>query len=282
MACKVDSAFLKRTLENPAENGEEMLNQGKLKYAMLKDELSMCTTKKFYGTSGHAAYPLVVTTVGDLDDDTKNFLKQIYGCPTATDFLHCTSKETKDATAKDAASNSKFKTVTNALPEFRCQGVALGQAFASHLSGDTVATVLVGGMATVMNGAFEIFAGDEVQWYFGFEQDAFYQESNTDYRQGQRRTTQDPNERMPLHVSKKMRYNDARLMGSQPGLGNTKGFKNPESVFRIKSYQPYIIDIGGTKIATTHYGDKIRVFAKAMSSARPFDQVDIMICTQAS
>jgi hypothetical protein len=87
---------------------------------------------------------------------------------------------------------------------------------------------------------------------------------------------------MPMHIAKKMRYNDARLMGSQAGLGNTKGFKNSESVFRIKSYQPFIIDIAGTKIATTHYGDKIRVFAKAMSSARPWDQVDLMLCTQST
>ena len=87
---------------------------------------------------------------------------------------------------------------------------------------------------------------------------------------------------MPMHIAKKMRYNDARLMGSQAGLGNTKGFKNSESVFRIKSYQPCIIDIAGTKIATTHYGDKIRVFAKAMSSARPWDQVDIMLSTQST
>ena len=160
MACKVDTAFLKRTLENPAENGEEMLNQGKFKYAMLKDELSMCTTKRMYGTSGHAAYPLVVTTVGDLDDQTKTFLKMIYGSSTATEFLNITNSKFREDYGKTKAISSKiYKNVANALPEFRCQGVALGQAFASHLSGDTVATVLVGGMATVMNGAFEIFAG---------------------------------------------------------------------------------------------------------------------------
>lgn len=282
MACKLDGAFLKRTLENPTENGEERLNQGKLKYAMLKDELAMNTTKRFFGTSGHAAYPLVVTTVGDIDDETKNFLKMIYSSATATDFLLSTSVKNKDTYGKDHASDSKvYKNVTNNLPEFRVQGIALGQAFASHLSGDTVATVLVGGMATVMNGAFEVFAGDEIQWYFDFEQDMYYLESNSDYRQGQRRTEQG-NDRMPMHIAKKMRYNDARLMGSQPGLGNTKGFKNSQSIFRIKSYQPFIVDIAGTKIATTHYGDKIRVFAKAMSSARPFDMVDILLCTQST
>ena len=53
----------------------------------------------------------------------------------------------------------RFTNITDALPEFRCQGVALGQAFASPLTGDAVATVLVGGMMTVMNGHFEMFAG---------------------------------------------------------------------------------------------------------------------------
>jgi hypothetical protein len=59
-------------------------------------------------------------------------------------------------------------TQIKSLPEFRCQGVALGQAWASYLSGDTVASVLVGGMMTVLNGHFAMHTGDEVQWYFDF------------------------------------------------------------------------------------------------------------------
>lgn len=119
-----------------------------------------------------------------------------------------------------------------------------------------------------------------MQWYFDFEQDQFSLESNNEYRQGQR--MQDANGGvLDQHTKKKMRYNDYRLMGSQPGIGNTKGAKSSESIFRIKSYQPYVLDYAGVKIAVTHYGDRTRVFAKAMSSARPFDHVDIMLCTQA-
>ena len=64
-----------------------------------------------------------------------------------------------DIPAAPAADKKGFEVVAAAMPEFRCQGVALGQAFSSHLTGDTVATVLVGGMMTVMNGHFEMFAG---------------------------------------------------------------------------------------------------------------------------
>ena len=37
------------------------------------------------------------------------------------------------------------------------------------MSGDTVASVLVAGMMTVLNGHFTMHTGDEVQWYFDFE-----------------------------------------------------------------------------------------------------------------
>ena len=40
------------------------------------------------------------------------------------------------------------------MPFFTAQGYALGTAWASQQTGDTVASVLIGGMQTVMNGAF--------------------------------------------------------------------------------------------------------------------------------
>ena len=59
-----------------------------------------------------------------------------------------------------------------ATPDFRLQGVALGQAWASHMSGDTVASVMVGGVQTVQNGAFPMQTGDLIQWNFDFEESA--------------------------------------------------------------------------------------------------------------
>jgi hypothetical protein len=64
-----------------------------------------------------------------------------------------------------------------------------------------------------------------------------------------------------MPVSKKMRFNEHRLMGSQPGIGVTGGLKSSGSIFRIKSYHPVGVRVSGKRIVTTHYGDKIRVFA---------------------
>jgi hypothetical protein len=52
------------------------------------------------------------------------------------------------------------------------------------MSGDTVASVLVGGMMTVLNGHFTMHTGDEVQWYFDFEADMFQHGSTLDTPNG--------------------------------------------------------------------------------------------------
>jgi hypothetical protein len=49
-----------------------------------------------------------------------------------------------------------------------------------------------------------------------------------------------------------------------------------QSVFRIKPYRLYK-DNGVYK---DHYGDKIRVFAKCIGGAKPYEMVDIMLMTQ--
>ena len=89
--------------------------------------------------------------------------------------------------------------------------------------------------------------------------------------------------------AKRMKHSEHRLMGSEPGIGNSHGMKNSGSIFRIKTYYPLLTAVPGadaaaapTTFVTTHYGDKIRVFAKCMIGGRPGDHVDIMILTQSS
>jgi hypothetical protein len=162
MACKVDGRFLKLTIRNAADDGERVLHSNKNAFSMQKDEIVMNTTKKFHASSSASAYPLVVTTLGERIPELENYLLLVYGSNTGTKFRDNSGKDERkkilDAMT-DASDKQRFTNVTDALPEFRCQGVALGQAFASPLTGDTVATVLVGGMMTVMNGHFEMFAG---------------------------------------------------------------------------------------------------------------------------
>jgi hypothetical protein len=165
MACKVDTKFFRCALGLGGEFADNILHQNKMKYVMQKDEIVMNTTKKFLSVPGSQAYPLVTTTLGDFNEGLMpKFLLWLYSSDSADIFIKRSSKTCleRDALMQAGAAEGQwpiFQTRLHYLPEFRCQGVALGQAFASHISGDTVATVLVGGMVTVMNGHFEMFAG---------------------------------------------------------------------------------------------------------------------------
>ena len=78
-----------------------------------------------------------------------------------------------------ASKASKVGMQLKNMPFFTAQGYSLGIAYASALTGDTVASVLIGGMCTVMNGGFECKAGQMLQWYFDFERRCFYDENET-------------------------------------------------------------------------------------------------------
>jgi hypothetical protein len=170
--------------------------------------------------------------------------------------------------------NMQIKT----LPEFRCQGVALGQAWASYLSGDTVASVLVGGMMTVLNGHFPMHTGDEVQWYFDFEQDLFECGKISGLGAGFRKFPANT-EKNKNQTSKKDVYMDQKLYGGNNGIGRSNGLKQTDKIVRVKSYRMHLEN---NIFMSDHYGDKSRVFAKCISGGRPFDAVDIMIMTQSS
>jgi len=302
MACKVDTRLLSCWLQNPEGDAINVMHSEKMKWCMHKDEVVLNTSKNNTDIAVKA-YPMVITTVGDMKPAVKTFLKSLYGKSNASDFhtlydsKTSTSANDVDAVKKAAGYDLNYAVGTPqnppddvwnpikqqilSLPDFRCQGIALGQAWASYLSGDTVASVLVGGMVTVQNGHFTMHTGDLVQWYFDFEQDKFdHSNRNTN---GRRVRAPDLGGRN----GKRERYMDERLYGSQPTLGKGS-YKNSKSVVRIKSYHMHTVntEVVGPPAATRecfvqdHWGDKIRVFAKCISGGRPFDMVDIMLMTQ--
>ena len=57
--------------------------------------------------------------------------------------------------------------------EFYVVGVSLGTAWAHPSSGDTVASVMIGGLRTVQNGAFPVHTNDLICIYFDDERDLF-------------------------------------------------------------------------------------------------------------
>lgn len=52
-------------------------------------------------------------------------------------------------------------------------GIALGTAWAHPSTGDTVASVMIGGLRTVQNGAFPVHTNDLLCIYFDDERDFF-------------------------------------------------------------------------------------------------------------
>lgn len=289
MACKVDSRLLGCWTTNITSDPTSYLHTNKMKWCMHKDEIVLNTTKKKNNEDSSAkAYPMVVTTVGEMHAYTKTYIASLYGQAIAYDFFDVWDSDDQKVTAsiKQHNAGASAEEIPRALqqirtlPEFRCQGVALGQAWASYMSGDTVASVLVGGMMTVLNGHYTMHTGDEVQWYFDFERPLF-QCGHTNPPNGFRLPTNnsdDHEKELGPKRQKRADYFDQRLYGTGGGYGKSQGVKDTSTVVRIKSYRMHSHGL----LRHDHYGDKIRVFAKCISGGRPFDMVDIMLMTQSS
>jgi len=290
MACKVDSRILQNWIDNAGNvyDKENKIHTDKMKWCMHKDEIVLNTTKKKDNSDSAAkGYPMVVTTLGDISKHTITYIQQLYAQPTISLFYKFWKCKQWDEfrtlqggvfqampTEDQEIVNMQIKT----LPEFRCQGVALGQAWASYLSGDTVASVLVGGMMTVLNGHFPMHTGDEVQWYFDFEQDLFECGKTSGLGAGFRKLARNT-EKTKNQTLKKDVYMDQKLYGGNNGIGRSNGLKQTDKIVRVKSYRMHLEN---NIFMSDHYGDKSRVFAKCISGGRPFDAVDIMIMTQSS
>lgn len=338
MACKVDA---KRLFEwsnsSPNDNSAQYMHAKKLMFCMHKDELVMNTTNSLVANSvqmhsAQAAYPLVVTTLAEMPDSVIQLLCILYSSQDLTEFnsrAHLlTGKSTNpslfrfnDFITKTVPEHERQRTrlILSGLPDLRCQGVALGQAFPSYMSGDSVASVLIGGMVTIVNGAWEMCPGDLVQWYLDEEEPFFWSKNTSEhnhfhYKIGSRKHQSsqsltnalehayDPvryaadysaaktGQRTSAAVSLREGWAD-RNMGFEHPSNNGYGSGNPlygkkdgKKVFRIKSYKPAMFVNPANTFGEVQdvYGDKIRIFAKCITGGRAFDQVDIMIMTQSS
>jgi hypothetical protein len=292
MACKMDTKLLSnwRSMADKGTEAQSCLHNSKMKWCMHKDEIVLNTTKQnpLTGNSDSSvkAYPMVITTVGDIQEVTKKFIAGIYRSSSASEFANTWASRhdfiAADVTLQGDDNRDKKKIVNEqitTLPEFRCQGVALGQAWASYLSGDTVASVLVGGMVTIQNGAFSMHTGDLLQWYFDWEQGEF---DNSNRNTNGYRIQVNPNNPEQTRDPKRKRYNDERLYATSTSLGRSSGQKSASTMVRVKSYRMCLVGLegGDDKYMFDHYGDKSRIFAKCISGGRPWDAVDIMLMTQ--
>lgn len=124
--------------------------------------------RPMYGTSmsntRKKAYPAMISTLGKMDPVVRrwialhNFLVQDYTQVNSFKAMVLQDMETSKTNYKDISSDKKahIKTMINNLLEMYPLGVALGHAWAHCHSGDTVASVMVGGLRTILNGAFQV------------------------------------------------------------------------------------------------------------------------------
>jgi hypothetical protein len=287
MACKVDSNMMAGWCSNGHDANNHM-HVHKNKYCMTRDDLVLNVNMSLNHSSTMMrranAYPAVVSTLGDMSTECKSLIKHLYhNSRTGRDFVK-EKKNIEDLGNNPNLLKNKFQNSTSNptkmqqeiknLPFFMAQGYSLGIAYASALSGDTVASVLIGGMCTVQNGAFECYAGQMIQWYFEHETDNFLQVNEKQGVQGMRLLENGNKRPYTENVNDKQRKEFHNR-----GLGTMDGKPRGGSSDRKSNMaypKPYILNADGSD----HYGDKIRIFAKCVSGARKHEMVDLMLMTQ--
>ena len=270
MPCKIDDTLLITWFEEK-NNARVALHVNKMKYAVQKDELVLNVTQKLRtNTLGTRAYPSVVSSLTEMPSYVRHALVYLYNSETAHHFLVAAQHPMfGDESTPPLASPQVIlaKTMWSDMPYFTAQGYALGTAYASAQSGDTVSTVLVGGMVTVRNGGFSCRAGEPIMWYFDFEENMFHSKRSIRAVESERvddPANADPRAKETTEQSRKRRMTDIYDTAS---VGHHKtGIALPK---------PYVLKRG-----RDHFGDKIRIFAKCINGGRPYDMIDIMLMTQ--
>lgn len=281
----------------------EELKRNKYRYCVHKDELVIGVGRAWDSTTvrrvTNAAYPRVVSNLGmicELDGQIPmKMIKHLYHyARNVKERNHIIEFFRGDKHVKSDISTEMFKAIPekregeghimgtndclNYMYDFYTVGYAQTLGWAHPDTGDTMTTVMIGGMRTVMNGDFEVFSGDVLQWYWCFERDCFDKngkrlEYKDDWR-GEVPPLQDPAltpaQQWKLQGKGQLRkdFND-RQYGQVPKAGIP-----PKVVACIK---PYVTDEDNPRIYDWH-----RVFAVAVSSARPHEMVDIKISRQSA
>jgi hypothetical protein len=167
-------------------------------------------------------------------------------------------------------------------------GFAQTLGWAHPNTGDTMVTVMIGGLRTVMNGDFEVFPGDIIQWYWPFEKDCFHSDGRRKpYINGwQMKEYADRVIAVPPNIAPQVTIGQGgmsvrgveldssattREQFHSRAFGNVSDSKT-KLVARVK---PYFRDDDNPRIF-----DAYRVFAVAIAAARPHEMLDIKISKQ--
>jgi hypothetical protein len=256
-----------------SETDQNTLLRDKMRFCVHKNDLLLCVNKPLFqegvgALAKHAAYPHVLSTLGDASWDLKDIIADFYHAPHrymgASGRFELTAHgfDTLHPNLPDGA-KQKLKRLAAHIPRFTFMGFSLGLGYAHPNSGDNVVSSMIGGMITVQNGHFDVCTGDHVMWYFEFEADYFD-------RDGRRKadpqvTRMDPSAQ------------DRQRMHQRENGNITQGHDKHKGKGCIAYPKPFLAPLYDQHLGSL---DRTRVFAKAVSNARAFDKLDLLICTQ--
>ncbi len=258
---------------------------------------------------GNSAYPKVISNLGSLSDEPvgqvaikmirfmNHYARSIREKRLISAFF---AKDTPSLTRFRSTPGGNLEPLSDDFAAFKSTGNRMGTkehmgimfdyfgvGFANTLgyahpnSGDTMVSVMIGGLRTVQNGDFEVFAGDLLQFYWAFEKDDFLPDGRRkpylDIWDGDTPQNVDP----------------CTVIDGTPGKRDASGWeRQPDSQLRhayfnlsygqrpgkeklVAKIKPYIPDENDPRLF-----DWYRVFAVAIASARPNEACDIKISRQ--
>lgn len=301
--CRVSTDDLLKWTE-PVNNQTE-LQANKYRYCVHKDELVLSIGRPWVNSLSRKvtnnAYPRVTSNLGMWDGKTEiskipiKMIKFMYHYAGNPEEKKKIIEFFADPQGRDGAQHQPSfyfselectEKYLSAMNDFHCMGYAQTLGWAHSNSGDTMTTVMIGGLRTVMNGDFEVYTNDVLQWYWPFELDCFEEDGSRKkiggcmieqgvYRVCNRDPTKawqgqiDPRP-VSCSTAKLSKDEESREAFNERSFGMKDGIK--KMVPRIK---PYIPDDSCPRMY-----DKMRVFAIAIGCARPHEMVDIKICRQ--
>ena len=264
-----------------------VLQKEKHAFSIAKDDMVIGISKPVRrnetskGNTRNKAYPSVVTTLARMETPAKNYLVMLYHNPSnfqeRDKFIQDVEKRPD---VWDVSMSEVAKKQIAEMPEFYFVGISVGTAQAHPIVGDNTCTALIGGMKTILNGAFPVDAGDVLQFYWNIETNCFDSEGRRlDPISGRR------SEDVSVFLSRNeqnMTLDSARRKAFYDrGNGvftnsQTDGTVRFGAKMEIAYPKPLKTRRDGKKVP----GDCIRVFARAMSSGRPFEPIDILVNRQ--
>ena len=274
--CKVQSDIMSVW----ATCNQQEMHQNRMKYITHKDDLVLNVSQKIgRSLAGKVdVYPSCVSNFADIDRNTQSAFIWLYDSESPLDFLtkvHKIGKQTDTATTEILAwmddhhipreiNTKRLHNCLAKMPYMQAQGYAQTAAYASAQSGDTVLSVLIGGIVTVRNGHFPMRCGQTVQWYFNFEKEHF---CHSHLSMGI----------SDWDIGARIKYDDHQNAGEIPltdRRGKMDGHPN-RTMFALP--KPYVIS---SKDGLEFYGDKIRIFAKCIGGGGAHEMVDQQLTTQ--